>query len=220
MSAREEQVLRVARAACCQCMACTELCPRALLGHDLEPHRTIRAIQYAEFPEDHRHITSAYLCCECGMCELFACPLGIQPRRILADLKVELVRRGVPNPHVRTELSPDDVREYRQIPSARLTRRLGLERYDVDAPLREERLHPSRVTLQMKQHVGERAAPTVKAGQDVLKGDVVGEAAEGSIGARVHASISGVIESLSAEAVVIAAPSSDSGTGEPGGGSR
>jgi len=82
MSARESQVLRLARAACCQCMACTELCPRALLGHDLEPHRTVRAIQYAEVQEDHRHITSAYLCCECGMCELFACPLGIQPRRI------------------------------------------------------------------------------------------------------------------------------------------
>ncbi len=217
MSAREAQVLRVARAVCCQCMACTELCPRALLGHGLEPHRTIRAIQYAEFPEDHRHITSAYLCCECGMCELFACPLGIQPRRILADLKAELVRRGVPNPHVRTALSPDDVREYRQIPVARLTQRLGLTRYDVDAPLREGRLHPSRVTLQMNQHVGEPAAPTVKQGQDVLRGDVVGEADEGSIGARVHASISGVIESLSAEAVVIAAASADSGTSEPGG---
>ena len=71
----------------------------------------------------------------------------------------------------------------------------------------------------MNQHVGEPAAPTVKQGQDVLRGDVVGEAAEGSIGARVHASISGVIESLSAEAVVIAAASADSGTSEPGGSS-
>ncbi len=220
MSARETQVLRIARAACCQCMACTELCPRALLGHDLEPHRTMRAIQYAEFPEDHRHITSAYLCSECGMCELFACPLGIQPRRILADLKAELVRRGVPNPHLRTDLSPDDVREYRQIPSARLTRRLGLEKYDVDAPLREERLRPSRVTLLMNQHVGEPAAPVVNAGQEVLTGDVVGEVAEGSVGARVHASISGVIESASAEAVVIAAGDAGRGATGHGGNSR
>ncbi len=220
MSARETQVLRIARAACCQCMACTELCPRALLGHDLEPHRTIRAIQYGEFPEDHRHITSAYLCCECGMCELFACPLGIQPRRILADLKAELVRRGVPNPHVRTDLSPDDVREYRQIPAGRLTRRLGLEEYDVDAPLREGRLQPSRVTLLMKQHVGEPAAPVVKADQEVLTGDVVGEIAKDSIGARVHASISGMIESVSAEAVVIAAADADRGTAEHGGSRR
>jgi len=219
-NAREAQVLRLARAACCQCMACTELCPRALLGHDLEPHRTVRAIQYGEFPEDHKHITSAYLCCECGMCELFACPLGIQPRRILADLKAELVRRGVPNPHVRTDLSPDDVREYRQIPTVRLTRRLGLERYDVAAPLHEERLRPPRVTLLMSQHVGEPATPAVKAGQEVLLGDVVGEAVEGSVSARVHASIGGVIESVTPEAVVITAASADHGTAERGGSDR
>ena len=219
MNARAAQVLRLARAACCQCMACTELCPRALLGHELEPHRTIRAIQYGEFPEDHRHITSAYLCCECGMCELFACPLGIQPRRILADLKAELVRRGVPNPHVRTDLSPDDVREYRQIPTARLTRRLGLTRYDVDAPLREEPLRPLRVTLLMGQHVGTPAEPVVKPSQEVLAGDVVGEAAEGSVSARVHASIDGVVESVTAKAVVIAA-AADRGTDERGGSSR
>ncbi|MCK4513563.1 SLBB domain-containing protein, partial [bacterium] len=68
----EAHVLKVARAACCQCMACTELCPRALLGHELAPHRTVRAIQYSTLEIDHAHITAAYLCCECGMCELFA----------------------------------------------------------------------------------------------------------------------------------------------------
>jgi Na+-translocating ferredoxin:NAD+ oxidoreductase RnfC subunit len=205
MSARESQVLRLARAACCQCMACTELCPRALLGHDLEPHRTVRAIQYSEFPEDHAHITSAYLCCECGMCELFACPLGIQPRRILADLKAELSRRGVPNPHVRNELSPDGVREYRQIPTSRLTRRLGLADYDGPAPLRPEPLSPARVTLLMNQHVGAPAVPAVERAQRVLAGDLVGEAAADTLGARVHASIDGVVESVSTDAVVVAA---------------
>ena len=220
MNAREAQVLRLARAACCQCMACTELCPRALLGHDLAPHRTIRAIQYGEFPEDHRHITSAYLCCECGMCELFACPLGIQPRRILADLKAELVRRGVPNPHSRTDLSPDSVREYRQIPTARLTRRLGLTKYDVDAPLHEEPLRPLRVTLLMDQHVGAPATPVVEAGQEVLKGDVVGETGKENVSARVHASIAGVVESVTPSAVVIAAADADRATDQQGGGSR
>lgn len=207
LGARESQVLRLARAACCQCMACTELCPRALLGHDLEPHRTVRAIQYAEIQEDHRHITSAYLCCECGMCELFACPLGIQPRRILADLKAELQRRGVPNPHTRTDLSPDSVREYRQIPTARLTRRLGLAEYDVAAPLRPESLAPARVTLLMKQHVGVPAVPIVKEGQKLLKGDVVGDAAQDAVSARVHASIDGTVESVSKDAVVVTSKS-------------
>jgi len=205
MSAREEQVLRLARAACCQCMACTELCPRYLLGHDLEPHRTVRAVQYDDIDVNHAHITSAYLCCECGMCELFSCPLGIQPRRILADLKAELARRGVPNPHTRTDLAPDGVREYRQIPTSRLTRRLGLERYDGEAPLASEAVEPRRVTLLMKQHVGEPAEPSVEVGAAVLEGDVVAERPSEALGARVHASIAGTVDSVDETAVVVTA---------------
>jgi len=199
------QMLRIARAACCQCLACTELCPRALLGHDLKPHRTVRAVQYDTLPEDHEHVTSAFLCCECGMCELFACPLGIRPRRILADLKAELTRRGVVNPHRRADLKPDDVREYRQIPSARLVQRLGLSEYDGPAPLDERRLEPARVFLRTTQHIGAAARPVVAEGDRVLEGDVVGEIPDGKLGARVHASIAGTIESITAEEIVIAA---------------
>jgi Na+-translocating ferredoxin:NAD+ oxidoreductase RnfC subunit len=203
LSTTEAEVLRIARAACCQCISCTELCPRYLLGHDLEPHRTVRAIQYADFDTNHRHITSAFLCCECGMCELFACPLDIQPRRILSALKAELSRRGVPNPHVRKDLRPDDVREYRQIPTARLTGRLGLARYDGEAPLDPDPVRPKRVTLRTAQHVGAAARPVVQVGARVLEGDVVAEIPHNALGARVHASISGVVESVDQNAVVI-----------------
>lgn len=202
-TASESAVLRLARAACCQCLACTELCPRALLGHDLAPHRTVRAVQYDTLDVDHVHVTSAYLCCECGMCELFACPLGIQPRRILADLKAELVRRGVPNPHKRADLRPDDVREYRQIPTSRLVSRLGLTDYDLPAPLADRAPEPARVILSLRQHVGEPAEPVVREGQSVLEGDLVGEIPEGKLGARVHASISGTVASVADETVTI-----------------
>jgi len=204
-TARQSSILRLARAACCQCMACTELCPRALLGHALAPHRTVRAIQYSTYADDHAHITSAYLCCECGMCELFACPLGIQPRRILADLKAELQRKGVPNPHTKGELSPDDVRPYRQIPTSRLVARLGLSEYDTAAALDPRPLEPERVVLKLKQHVGEPATPVVQPGETVLVGDIVAETPEGKLGARVHASVSGVVESVTGESVAIRA---------------
>ncbi len=199
----EPHVLRVARAACCQCMACTELCPRALLGHELAPHRTVRAIQYSTLEIDHAHITAAYLCCECGMCELFACPLGIQPRRILADLKAELLRRGIPNPHTRGDLKPDGVRQYRQIPSSRLVQRLGLSDYDVPAPLEDWTQDTRRVVLPMSQHVGRPAEPIVEVGQRVLEGDLIGEIEPGGIGARVHASIDGRVASATPVEVVI-----------------
>jgi len=198
-------VLRLARAACCQCLACTELCPRALLGHDLAPHRTVRAVQYDTLPTDHAHVTSAFLCCECGMCELFACPLEIQPRRILADLKAELVRRGVTNPHRRQDLSPDDVREYRQIPSARLVQRLGLKDYDGPAPLDPRAVEPGRVALDLTAHTGAPAQAVVEEGQAVLKGDLVAEIPRGKLGARAHASINGKIASVTAAEIVVTA---------------
>lgn len=216
LSASQAYVLRIARAACCQCLACTELCPRALLGHDLAPHRTVRAIQYGDIDLNHEHITSAFLCCECGMCELFACPLEIQPRRILADLKAELVRRGISNPHRRTELSTVPVREYRQIPTARLVRRLGLSDYDSEAPLDEEPVKPEAVKLRLKQHVGVPAEPVVTVGQEVLQGDLVAEPPAEALGARVHASIPGQIESVTEEAISIRA--SNRSGGEPDGG--
>lgn len=202
-TATESAVLRLARAACCQCLACTELCPRALLGHALAPHRTVRAIQYSAEATDHEHITSAYLCSECGMCELFACPLGIQPRRILADLKAELVRRGIENPHRRDELSPDDVREYRQIPTSRLVQRLGLSEYDRPAPLDARAVEPARVRIPTLQHAGAPARPVVKQGDRVLEGDVIADIDEGELGARVHASVNGSVSSVSEREVVI-----------------
>lgn len=204
-TATESRVLALARAACCQCLACTELCPRALLGHHLAPHRTVRAIQYGTWPDDRAHVTSAYLCCECGMCELFACPLEIQPRRILEGLKAELARRGVKNPHTRRDLSPDDVRPYRQIPTSRLVQRLGLAGYDGPAPFDGREVRPSLVVLRMKQHAGMAARPVVEKGQKVLEGDVVGEIEPGTLGARVHASIPGVVRSISPLEVSVAA---------------
>ncbi len=206
VSVRKEtagHALKIARAACCQCMACTELCPRALLGHDLQPHRTVRAIQHSMEASEHAHVTSAYLCCECGMCELFACPLEIRPRRILSELKAELKRRGVENPHRKTGLDPDAVRQYRQIPSARLLQRLGLSRYDAPAEAAADALSAGRVRLLMRQHIGAAAVPAVEEGDSVLEGDVVGEIPAGALGARVHASVSGDVTRVSASEVVV-----------------
>jgi Na+-translocating ferredoxin:NAD+ oxidoreductase RnfC subunit len=203
-AAPESQVLRLARAACCQCLACTELCPRALLGHALAPHRTVRAVQYDTAASDAAGITSAFLCSECGMCELFACPLEIQPRRILASLKAELKRRRVANPHTRSGLRPDAVRAWRQIPSARLTRRLGLSEYDGRCGPGAVAVRPARVTLRLDANAGSPPRPTVAGGDRVLEGDVVAEVPEGALGARAHASVKGVVESVSPEAVVVA----------------
>jgi Na+-translocating ferredoxin:NAD+ oxidoreductase RnfC subunit len=55
----------------------------------------------------------------------------------------------------------------------------------------------------LSQHIGQAAVPVVKEGNRVKKGDLIGEIPEGALGARVHASIDGTVESVS-DMVVIA----------------
>ncbi len=40
------QIVRIGRSACDQCSFCTELCPRWLLGHPIEPHRAMRSLEF------------------------------------------------------------------------------------------------------------------------------------------------------------------------------
>ena len=48
----------------------------------------------------------------------------------------------------------------------------------------------------MRQHIGAPAVAVVSAGQSVKVGDVIGEIPEKAMGARVHASINGVVTAV------------------------
>jgi Na+-translocating ferredoxin:NAD+ oxidoreductase RnfC subunit len=75
-----------AETACCQCTRCTDMCPRALLGYPLEPHKMVRTAKSAVsiMPE---MVLSATLCCGCGVCESLACSQGISPRAVINEYK-------------------------------------------------------------------------------------------------------------------------------------
>jgi Na+-translocating ferredoxin:NAD+ oxidoreductase RnfC subunit len=66
------EVARIGRSACDQCRFCTELCPRYLLGHPIEPHRAMLSLGFTA-PGD-RLIAGTLYCCECNLCSLYACP--------------------------------------------------------------------------------------------------------------------------------------------------
>ena len=92
------RMLSRASSACIQCTSCTQLCPRHMLGHPLQPHRIMRKMAMTRDPFtllQDPDILNARLCCECGVCELYACPMGLFPRKINALLKQELARAGV-----------------------------------------------------------------------------------------------------------------------------
>ncbi len=194
------------RSTCDQCRDCTDLCPRYLLGHDLEPHKVMRSINYG-LAEPTAIITAAVLCCECRLCEAYACPLGLSPMAYYQEIKRQLAAQGWENVvHKRADLTPHPMREYRRVPVERLVARLGLSEYqECICPLDEREYQPRRVTIPLKQHIGAPSRSVVKVGDGVERGDLIAKIPEGKLGANVHASISGRVESVTGEHIVIVA---------------
>ena len=194
------------RSTCDQCRDCTDLCPRYLLGHDLEPHKIMRTINYG-ITEQPLNVTAAVLCCECRLCEAYACPLGLSPSAYYKEVKRQLAAQGWRNDvHKRTDLTPRPFREFRHVPTERLTARLGLTKYaGFECPPDPGDYQPKRVVIPLRQHIGVAARPVVRKGDVVSVGDLVGEIPEDKLGARVHASISGRVERATTEEVVIVA---------------
>ena len=191
----------IAKSACTQCSRCTDLCPRYLIGHALEPHRIMRHLAYnpgmtGEVLED------ALICSECGVCEKFACPMMLSPREINAAVKQQLLKEGVKREpkHETYQVSPFN--DTRKIPLKRLLERLEVTRYDTHPPFYEEDIQVKQVTIPLQQHLGQPAVPVVRAGDSVKKGDLIGEIPEGALGARVHASIDGSVESVGDSVVI------------------
>ena len=200
-----DREVKLARAVCCQCRMCTDLCPRFNLGHTIQPHLAMRSLVVEGLSEPRAdHITAAYLCCLCGVCEVYACPLGLSPRKVFNQIRQTLAAAGQPNPHTRTDCEAGEFGKRRRIPLPRLIARLGLSDY-LDAPdvVDLGRHDVPEVRIPLSQHLGAPALPVVEQGQRVREGDVIGEIPEGKLGARVHASQSGVVQSVSGRAIVI-----------------
>lgn len=197
-----KELERQAISSCDQCFMCTDYCPRHAQGHAIQPHKLILLLA-SGVPLTDAQMAGALLCCECRTCN-YACPVHLSPADIAIAVKRDLLKAGLKNPHHRTT-EVDPYREFRRVPINRLINRLGLERYDVAAPLVEAAQSFGRVTLELRQHIGAAAAPTVRAGERVAVGDLVAEPAAAALGARLHASIAGVVREVTASAIVIEA---------------
>jgi len=195
-------ILQRAQSACCQCRICTDLCPRYLLGHGIYPHRILNRVNHGQ-TADTDAITQAFLCSDCGVCELFACPVELSPRRMYQAVKAELAKQGTKNPHHR-QGTPKETWVGRRIPIEQLIARLGLEEYQKPAPWRVIDFSPRQVVISLRQHIGVPALPLLKAGDAVNVGQVIATPPRGELGAAVHASIDGHIVGVSEEVVVIA----------------
>ncbi|MBR5415169.1 MAG: SLBB domain-containing protein [Thermoguttaceae bacterium] len=223
------KTMRVGRAACDQCSHCTELCPRYLLGHPIEPHKSMRSLGFSMNRE--ADVPGSAFCSECNLCSYSSCPEGLDPRGVNHQNKMRLIAEKKREGVVANEKSrfiyksqqivekrrkenmpfdpdrPNRLMAFRQTPTKRLMQRVDLLGFDNHGPLREELLDAAEVTLLLKQHIGASLVPTVKPGDAVRKGDVVAvrPVADGkpALGADLHASIDGVVRSVGEKSIVI-----------------
>ena len=196
-----EVMRKRAATACIQCRYCTDLCPRYLVGHSFETHKVMRAFGGGE--DTAMGAMQALLCCECGVCELFSCPMRLSPRRINKALKDSFGQQGTSFEGTR-EVRPQQsaLRDYRKIPVPRLAIKLGISGYMDIHPHDGGAFEPGKVMIPLSQHIGTPAVATVKVGDRVRAGDMIGEIPENSLGARVHASISGKVARVSDSVVI------------------
>ncbi len=212
---RQPRVTKLRAKMCCTCQECTILCPRNALGHPINPAKMMsKAWQLDEILrriENHdldaateEMVTEALLCCQCGICEQYACIFGLSPNRVYALLRDAVRKAGLKPDFSKRRLYGGPMFGYRKIPALTFSRKLGLSRYLVHTEFKPlGSLMPKRVRLALCQHLGAPAVPVVKPGDRVRAGDLIGEIPEGKLSARVHASIEGRIGEVTDSYIVI-----------------
>jgi len=199
----KEAQARIGRSACDQCRYCTEFCPRFLLGYAIEPHQVMRGLGFSTAGSAQWN-PWASLCCSCGLCTLYACPEDLYPKEACDDAKIELRATGFkwtgPAP-----TKPHPFHDGRRVPIERLVSKLGIGAWDKPAPLRPLPRELTRLVLPLKQSAGVPVVPSVREGQEVKAGDVLGEPPEGALGARLHAPAEARVESVTDAIVLVKA---------------
>ncbi len=193
-----ETIRHQARSACIQCRMCTDLCPRYLIGHAMHPHLIMRNLwreqEVADPAEYGRIFGEAANCCDCGVCEMFACPMQLSPRMVNQYVKRQLREKGIQVPRNSQPQARAEV-DQRHTPTDRLVSRLGLSAYYGLHAHECRTLVPDEVFLPFSQHIGKPAQAVRRQGDTVERGEVLAQAAEG-LSANIHASISGVITEM------------------------
>lgn len=195
--------LKRAMSACCQCSVCTDLCPRNLLGHPIEPNKFMRSLSTGNTNDNTPYINT-FFCSSCGLCEMYSCFQNLSPRTLMGVMKSNLRKGGISAPEVKLgDVKP--TREGRYILKSRLTARLGLTKYNYPAPLDETVYKPKSVKLLLSQHIGAPAVPSVSVGDKVLEGDIVASPPPEALSVAIHSSINGTIKKVTEKYIIVEA---------------
>jgi Na+-translocating ferredoxin:NAD+ oxidoreductase RnfC subunit len=193
--------LKAAMSACSQCSMCTSLCPRNLLGSSIKPHEFMRAIANG-ITYNVDPFMNTFFCVSCGLCEMYSCHQGLSPRRLLDEYKGGLRAKGVKPPE-KLNKPVNELREERKVPEHRLLNRLGLAIFDLPAPMTRCEVEIKEVKLLLRQCIGAPCEARVKVGDNVTKGQMVGQPPEGALGVCLHASITGKVTAVTDNFITI-----------------
>jgi Na+-translocating ferredoxin:NAD+ oxidoreductase RnfC subunit len=200
-----EQMNRIGKSACDQCTACTEFCPRYLLGYDIQPHKVMRTLGFTTSGTDFWNNFATY-CCSCGLCSLYACPEDLYPREACEQAKTSMRETGKKYQQTR-EPRLHSMKNYRRVPTKSLLRRLRIEKYEGPTPMVNDFPEPTEVRMILQQHIGQSAVSAVRVGDAVQAGDLLADCPTGALGARIHASITGQVTNITEQYIQIVAES-------------
>lgn len=195
--------VRRASAACCQCSMCSDVCPRNLLGYDINVHKTVRAVSGSTIKDTESFLQSA-LCCGCAVCTVMGCQQGLNPQAISMSIKGELAKNRIRRPNNKAPEAVRPERASRLVSSARLMDRLGITKY-VKSHVDRKNIEftPAKVYIPFSQHVGAPAKPVVNVGDKVKIGQIVAQTPAEALGTTMHASVNGVVSAVTERFVII-----------------
>ena len=205
--ARKSQTLenmnRIGKSACDQCSYCTELCPRYLLGYEVQPHKVMRSLGFSLTGADNWN-QWAELCCSCGLCTLYACPEDLFPKEACDRAKQDLRSAGIEFVQ-ESEVRVHPIKDGRRVPLSMLRKRLRVEEYEGEAPFDDRDFAPKSARILLSQHVGKPARALVQPGELVERGALIASVGASELGVNIHASISGRVETVSENLIEITA---------------
>lgn len=201
-AANEKSVNRIAKSACDQCTFCSELCPRALLGHPVRPHNAMRKLLFSwESVVIDSASAHTLFCCECNLCSVVACPEGLYPSQACIYSKRAVSKEKIQfNGGFSDSAHP--LIEYRRTPTKKIKERLDLNRFLDRGPLSEFMDQSRRLEILLRQHIGAPAESLVVEGQAVKRGEKIATVGD-QLGAEIHSSSAGVVIEVNRKAIVI-----------------
>ncbi len=191
-----------AKAVCCDCMMCSALCPRHLLGHPISPADFMNSGVSLKTDNVKPFLDTLY-CCGCGVCEMYACNQGLNPRTLISVYKSGLRKNGVAMAG-QVEVKPVTAqRPHRLVSKERLTARLGLSQYDGPAPLDETERKFANLKVMLGQHIGVPCAPGVAVGDRVTKGQLIAASPANALGVCLHAPADGTVTEVTDKYIML-----------------